>query len=47
MPGGVDEVEGVFLAVEMIVHLYGVAFDCDATLALEVHVVEHLRLQIF
>ena len=39
---GVDEVEHVGLAVELVLHLYGVALDGDAALALEVHIVEHL-----
>ena len=34
------------LAVLLIVHLYGVALDGDAALALQVHVVEHLGLHV-
>ncbi len=42
---GVDQVERVALAVAgRVLHLYGVALDRDALFALEVHVVEHLRL---
>ena len=42
---GVDQVERVALAVAgRVLHLYGVALDGDALFALEVHVVEHLRL---
>ena len=40
----VDEVERIFFAVELIFHLYGVAFDGDAPFAFQVHVVEHLAL---
>ncbi len=39
---GVDEVENVGLALILVFHLYGVALDGDAALALKVHVVEHL-----
>ena len=46
MPGSVDEVERVLLAVFDIVHLYGMALDCDTTLSLQVHVVEHLVLHL-
>ena len=42
MAGSIDEVEGIFLSLVVIFHLDGVALDGDATLALEVHVVEHL-----
>ena len=42
---GVDQVERVAFAVAgRVFHLYGVALDGDALFALEVHVVEHLRL---
>ncbi len=45
MSRGVDEVEHVALAVAgRVFHLDGVALDGDALFALEVHVVEHLRL---
>ena len=42
----VNQVERELIAVEGIVHLDGVALDGDAPLALQVHVVEHLRLHI-
>lgn len=42
----VDEIEHIVLAVEPVVHLDCMALDCDATLAFEVHVVEHLRLEV-
>ena len=41
----VDQVQDVHLAVAgTVLHLYGVALDGDALLALEVHVVQHLIL---
>ena len=44
---GVDQVEHVALAVAGgVLHLDGVALDGDALLALEIHVVEHLRLHL-
>ena len=42
MSWGVNEVERIVLAVLQVVHLDGVALDGDATLALQIHVVEHL-----
>ncbi len=45
--GSVDEIECVVLAVEHIIHLNGVALDCDAAFALQIHVVEHLGFHIF
>ncbi len=45
--GGVNEVQHVALAVELVVHLNGVALDGDAAFALEVHVVEYLGLHVF
>ena len=47
MARGVDEVENIFLAVNRILHLYGMTFNRDATLTLQLHVVKHLRLQVF
>ena len=45
MPRGVDQVKRVLLTVAgRVFHLDSVAFDGDALFALEVHVVEHLRL---
>ena len=40
----VDEVEYIGLTIAHIFHLYGVALDGDAALALQVHVIEHLSL---
>ena len=42
MSRSVDEVQNIFLAVQLILHLYGVALDGDASLSLKIHVVEHL-----
>ena len=46
MSRSVDKIEHVGGAVESVFHLYGVALDGDAALTLEVHIVEHLGLQI-
>ena len=44
--GGVDQVEGVHLAVAGgVPHAGGVELNCDAALAFQVHAVEVLRLQ--
>ena len=40
----VDQVQHIVLAVQLIGHLNGVALDGDATLFLQLHVVEHLSL---
>lgn len=47
MSRSVDEVERIVLAVEMIIHLYGMTLYCDTAFAFEVHVVEHLCLDVF
>ncbi len=47
MSWGVNQVERIFLAIENVVHLYGVAFNGDASLALQLHIVEHLCLKVF
>ena len=44
---GVDKIEHVFLAVQFVIHLDGMALNCDTAFALEIHIVEHLRLHIF
>ena len=46
MSRGIDEVEGVLLAVEGMLHLYGVALDGDAALAFKIHIVEHLVFEV-
>ena len=46
MPRRVNQVERKILAVQTIVHLNGVTLDGDTALALQVHVVEHLRLHV-
>ena len=46
MSRSVYEVERVSLTIVNILHLYGVALDSDTALALQVHVVEHLRLHV-
>ncbi len=47
MSRSVDKIERVVFSVKKIVHLYGVALDSDATLTLEIHVIEHLCLKVF
>jgi len=44
MARGVDQVVGVGLSLMVVLHFDGVALDGDATLALEVHVVQQLGL---
>ena len=39
---GVDEVEHIIFAIELVVHLDGVALDGDAALFFQIHIVEHL-----
>ena len=47
MPRGVDEIECIALTVNNVIHLDSVALDGDAPLALQLHVIEHLRLEVF
>ena len=47
MSRSVNEIECIVLTVKLVVHLDGMALDCDATLALQIHVVEYLRLEVF
>ena len=42
----VNKVENVLLALVVVLHLDGVALDGNAALAFQVHVVEHLILEI-
>ena len=44
MTGGIDEVKDISFALIHVLHLYSVAFDSDAALALQVHIVEQLVL---
>jgi hypothetical protein len=44
--GRVDQVQDVLLTIELVVHLDGLALDGDAALALQVHVVQVLRLHV-
>ena len=47
MSRSVDKIQHIVLTILTVIHLNGVGFDGDASFALEVHVVEHLRLHIF
>lgn len=38
----INEVEDVFLSMQLIIHLDGVALNRDALLAFKIHIVEHL-----
>ena len=42
MARSVNQVERIRFAVHLVIHLNGVAFNRDASLAFQVHVVEHL-----
>jgi len=44
--GRVDEVQDVRLPLVGVLHLYGVGLDGDAPFALQVHVVQQLRLRL-
>ena len=46
MTRSIDEVELVLLAAALVHHLNRVAFDCDALLLLEVHIVKDLVFHI-
>ena len=46
MPWSVDKIESIVLAIERVIHLYGVALDGNAAFTLKVHIVEHLSLHI-
>ncbi len=46
MPRSVDKIQHIILAVETIVHLYGVTLDSNAALSLQIHIVKHLGLEI-
>jgi hypothetical protein len=43
---GIDEVEDVFLAIQLIIHLDGMTLNGNATLPFQVHVIEHLCLLV-
>ena len=47
MAGSVNQIENIFLAIQLIVHLYGVALNGDASFSFQIHIIEHLRLGIF
>ncbi len=44
MPRSINEIQNVFPAPRLIFHLDGMALNRDATLALQIHIVEHLPL---
>ena len=46
MSRSVNKIEYILFAVQLEIHLNGVAFYSYAALALQVHVVQHLRLHI-
>ena len=46
MPRSINEIQHIRLAVQFVIHLDGMALDCDSALALEIHVVKHLCLEI-
>ena len=43
---GINQIEYVVLAIELVVHLDGVALNGDPALALEIHIIEYLLLKI-
>ena len=47
MAGRINQIQNVRLPVLcLVIESHGVRFDRDATLALEVHIIEHLRFHI-
>ena len=46
VPWGINQIEYVVLAIELVVHLDGVALNGDPALALEIHIIEYLLLKI-
>ena len=42
----INEIELVHLPLIRIFHLYGMALDRDAPLALQIHIIQHLLLKI-
>ena len=44
--GSVNKIEHIVFAIKLVVHLYGVAFYSDSSLALQIHIVKHLSLQV-
>ena len=47
MAGSIDQIQLIGLAILGIVsHSYGVGFDGDASFALQVHIIQHLRLHL-
>ena len=44
MSRSVNKVKDILLPLILVLHLDGVALDCDAALLLQVHVIEHLTL---
>ena len=46
MPGSVDQVQDIRLPFMFMLHLDGVALDGDAPLPLQLHVVQHLVLEV-
>ena len=47
MAGRIDQVQQILLAVFGFVgQRYGIAFDCDATFAFDIHRIEHLILKL-
>ena len=45
MPGGINEVQKILLAIVDVFHLNCMALDSNSPLPLEIHVVEHLILK--
>ena len=43
----IDEIEYIVFTVVLVLHLYGMALDGDATLSFQIHVVKHLVLGDF
>ncbi|OAV71736.1 hypothetical protein Barb7_03162 [Bacteroidales bacterium Barb7] len=43
----INQIQRIGFAVFHVIHLYGMALDGNAALALQIHIVQHLRLHVF
>ncbi len=46
MSRSVYQVQAIALAIIIVIHLYGMAFDCDSSFTFKIHIVEHLCLHV-
>ena len=46
MSRSVDKIKHIILAIDAVIHLYGMALYSNASLSLQIHVIKHLSLKI-